>query len=65
MALPFCSNHFLSIYLSFTENTFPFQVDKLTDEESENPYFCIQASVGDIEGYPDLFDEYGFGGNGY
>ncbi|WP_201985290.1 Imm51 family immunity protein [Hymenobacter rubidus] len=47
------------------ENTFPFQVDKLTDPESKTPYYCIQASVGDIDGYPDLFEEYGFGGNGY
>lgn len=46
-------------------NTFPFQVNKLTDVESENPYHYIQTSVGDIDGYPDLFEQYGFSGNGY
>lgn len=48
------------------ENQFPFDVTRVTpvELEAENRLFCIQASVGEIEGYYQLFDDYGFGGNG-
>ena len=54
---------------SFTppvENPFPFDVTKIipVEPEAENRRYCIQAPVGEIDGYYELFEEYGFGGNG-
>ncbi|GAB3852721.1 hypothetical protein GCM10028822_20750 [Hymenobacter terrigena] len=48
------------------ENPFPFDVTKVTpvELEEENRRYCIQAPVGEIDGYYELFEEYGFGGNG-
>ena len=47
-------------------NSFPFDVTKVTpvEPEAENRRYCIQAPVGQIDGYYKLFEEYGFGGNG-
>ena len=48
------------------DNPFPFDATKVVPVEpgAENRCYCIQAPVGEIEGYYELFEEYGFGGNG-
>ena len=47
-------------------NPFPFDVRKIDEIEPQtaNRRFCIQTPVGEIEGYHELFEEFGFGGNG-
>jgi len=47
-------------------STFPFEVYKIEDvyPEMQNRQFEIQAPVGEVDGYYELFEEYEFGGNG-
>lgn len=46
--------------------TFPFKIYREEDvhPEMQNRQFSIQAPVGDLDDYYELFEEYGFGGNG-
>ena len=48
------------------KNPLPFVITKVASVEPEasNLSYCIQAPVGEIEGYYELFKDYGFGGNG-
>jgi len=45
---------------------FPFEVYRIEDvhPEMQNRQFGIQALVGEVDGYYELFEEYEFGGNG-
>jgi hypothetical protein len=47
-------------------STFPFDVSKEEDVDARmaNRQYRIQCPVGEIDGYYELFEEYGFGGNG-
>jgi len=47
-------------------STFPFEVYHIEDiyPELQNRQFGIQAPVGEVDGYYELFEEYEFGGNG-
>ena len=46
--------------------TFPFNIHRIENVEQweQNRQFSIQAPLGDLDDYYELFDEYGFGGNG-
>ena len=46
--------------------TFPFDVYRIEDvhPEMQNRQFGIQAPVGEVDGYYELFEEHEFGGNG-
>lgn len=48
------------------ENPYPFKIDKVEPYEPEaaKRRFSIQAQVGEALGYFELFEKYGFGGNG-
>jgi hypothetical protein len=63
-----CTDNHSSVNSSTSpvENPFPFDVTKVTpvEPEAENRRYCIQASVGEVDGYYELFEEHGFGGNG-
>ena len=47
-------------------STFPFEVYRIEDvhPKMQNRQFGIQAPVGEVDGYYELFEEYEFGGNG-
>jgi len=47
-------------------STFPFDVSKEEDVDARmaNRQYRIQCPVGEIDGYYELFEQYGFGGNG-
>jgi hypothetical protein len=47
-------------------NTFPFDISKEehVDVQMDNRQYWIQCPVGEVDGYFELFKEYGFGGNG-
>jgi hypothetical protein len=68
-----CSEKRLDVPVSSTQsltppmtNTFPFDVSKEEDVDAQmaNRQYWIQCPVGEIDGYHELFEEYGFGGNG-
>ena len=47
-------------------STFPFDVsqEENVDARMTNRQYRIQCPVGEIDGYYELFEQYGFGGNG-
>jgi hypothetical protein len=68
-----CSEKRRDIIVSSTQSptppmasTFPFEVSKEEDVDAQmaNRQYWIQCPVGEIDGYHELFEEYGFGGNG-